>query len=144
MGVDTKAILPGRIDVMDLARDLIEVYGTDRNSVKVTLTHSEGYFNLHFDHRHPAEWQSMTYTERRDWYKVNHRMMGVFYDNQCDYEDVTDQDCTFLSLGCRGNSVEIMESLIRKYGAGWIMRNDSTDEWEEFSRSMDWSSANES
>ena len=132
MGVNTKALLNGKIDVMRLAKDLITEYGTDRNSVEVTFTHDDDFFQILFDHKQPEDFKSMGYTDRVEWMRNNHRMMSVFYGCQCDYEDVTTDTMTLVSLGASGDAVEIMESLLKKYG-GYIVRCDATDDWEKFS-----------
>jgi hypothetical protein len=131
MGINTKALLNGKIDVMQLAADLISEYGTDRTSVKIGLTFLDDFFHIFFDHVRPSVYREMPYTEKMEWSRNNSRMMSVFYRCECDYADVTTEPMTYLSLGASGDAVAIMESLLKKYG-GYIMRNDCSDDWEKY------------
>lgn len=131
MGISTKAILNGKIDIMTIAKDLITEYGTDRNSVKVTFTHEDDFFQIIFDHKKPTLFCEMSYADRIAWTKNNHRVMCVFYACKSDYEDVTTDDMTYVSLGASGDAVEIMEALLKKYG-GYIIRSDDINDWEKF------------
>lgn len=131
MGVDTKALLRGNIDTLQIARDLIELYGANRNEISVRFTFTDDYYQIIFYHRNMPNF-GRDFDAARNWRGENARQMNVHYACKSDYEDVTTDDCTYLSLGCWGESVEIMETLLRKYG-GWIMRNDSSDDWEAFS-----------
>ena len=132
MGVDTKALLNANVDVIQLANDIVELYGADRDFVSVRLTFLKDYFQIVFYHKNmPKHKDGFAITDRQDWREKNTRQMNVHYGCKGDYADITTDDCTLLSLGCWGESVEIMETLLKKYG-GWIIRNDSTDDWEVF------------
>ncbi len=136
MSVDTKALLNGQIDLITLANDLVTEYGTDRHDVEIKFTFMDDYFKINFTHKHPANWSTMTYFERSSWMdKNNPRSMGYHLGCKSDYKHVTTNTMTDLTLGCWGESVEIMESLLKKYG-GYIMRSDSTDEWEAFGKEV--------
>jgi hypothetical protein len=130
MGIDTKALLRGRVEVMQIANDLIELYGTEGDKVSINFTFDAGFFKISFYHKDRPKFGT-NFEEARAWNGKNIRSMCVFYNCKSDYASVTTDECTMLSLGCWGESVEIMESLLCKYG-GWIMRNDCTDEWEVF------------
>lgn len=130
MSVETKALLKGNIPVVDIAKDLVELYGTDRHSVAVRFTFDNDFFKIEFCHRNKPNF-GIDFEEAKAWKNANSRTMNVFYGCNDDYADVTSEECTYLSIGCWGESVEIMESLIKKYG-GWIMPNDATDSWKEF------------
>lgn len=131
MGVNTKALLIGKLDVVNLAKDLITEYGTDRHSVQVHFTHSDDYLQIVFDQKKPNTYREMSYTARQEWHRNNKRLMSVFYDCKSDYSEVTTDDVTYISLGTSGDAVEIMEALLKKYG-GYIIRCDATDDWEKF------------
>jgi len=131
MGIDTKALLKVVIDPVQIANDLIELYGTDRTDINIRFTMFDDYYGIGFYHRNRPSHMAYTRDEVKLWCSNNQRDMSVHYGCKSDYEDITTDDCTYLSLGCWGESVEIMECLLRKYG-GWIIRNDSTDDWEEF------------
>ena len=132
MGVDTKALLNANVDVIQLANDIVELYGADRDFVSVRLTFLKDYFQIVFYHKNmPKRKDGKTFNDLETWRGNNHRQMNVHYGCKGDYADVTTDDCTLLSLGCWGESVEIMETLLRKYG-GWIIRNDSIGDWEIF------------
>ena len=126
MGVDTKALLRGRVEVMQIANDLIELYGTEGDRISINFTFDAGFFKINFYHKDRPKFGA-NFEEARAWNDKNIRSMCVFYDCKNDFAC----GATELSLGCWGESVEIMESLLRKHG-GWIMRNDCTDEWEVF------------
>lgn len=130
MGVDTKALLRGKIDVVQIANDLVELYGTNRPDIAIQFTYSSEMYMITFYQKNMPNF-GIDFDARATWRTINGRSMCVFYDCKGDYANVTDEDCTYLTLGCWGESVEIMEILLRKYG-GWIMRNDSTDDWEKF------------
>lgn len=136
MGVDTKALLKGKIDLVQLANDLVELYGTDRYEVTIRFTFMDDYYRIRFYQRgRPVRTLGRIIQQESEdlklWFSENKRDMSVHYGCKGDYAKITTDDCTYISLGCWGESVEIMECLLRKYG-GWIMRNDSTDDWEEF------------
>lgn len=131
MGADTKALLKVVIDPVQIANDLIELYGTDRDDVNIRFTCFDDYYKIEFYHRNRPSYLAYSRDEVKSWLGNNTRQMSVHYGCTSDYRDITTDDCTYLSLGCWGESVEIMECLLRKYG-GWIIRNDSTDDWEEF------------
>lgn len=126
MSVDTKAVLRGgNIDVIQLANDLIALYGTDRNSVEVQFTFEPNFYKIIFSQRNKPDDISWA-----KWKEKNTRSMCVFYNIKEDYEDLTSEECTLLTLGAWGESVEIMESLLKKY-TGWLCRNDcEEDNWE--------------
>lgn len=130
MGVDTKALLKGKIELIQLANDLVELYGTDRRDIAIQFTFEDNFYKINFYHKNRPLF-GRDIDAMKKWNQDNFRSMSVFYNISDDYEDVTTEECTYLSLGMFGDSVEIMESLLKKYG-GYIVRNDSTDEWEEF------------
>jgi hypothetical protein len=137
MGVDTKALLKGKIELIQLANDLVELYGTERQDISIHFTFDANFYKINFYHknrplfgRDSDAWAAMTAMKK--WNQDNFRSMSVFYNLSDDLvEGVTTEECTYLSLGAWGESVEIMETLLKKYG-GYIVRNDSTDDWEEF------------
>lgn len=131
MGVDTKALLNGKIDVMTLAHDIVELYGAKHDEMVIRFKFDRDFYQIKFYQKNQPVFNRLDIDAVKTWRNHNHRMLNVFYDNKCDYAELTDADCTYLSLGCWGDSVEIMECLLKKHG-GWIMRNDSTDEWELF------------
>lgn len=130
MGVSTKALLKGKIELIQLANDLVELYGTDRRDIAIQFTFEDNFYKINFYHKNRPIF-GRDIDAMKKWNQDNFRSMCVFYNLSDDYEDVTTEECTYLSLGMFGDSVEIMESLLKKYG-GYITRNDSTDEWEEF------------
>ena len=129
MGVSTKALLKGKIELIQLANDLVELYGTDRRDIAIQFTFEDNFYKINFYHKNRPIF-GRDIDAMKKWNQDNFRSMCVFYNLSDDYEDVTTEECTYLSLGMFGDSVEIMESLLKKYG-GYITRNDSTDEWEE-------------
>lgn len=129
MGVSTKALLKGKIELIQLANDLVELYGTDRRDIAIQFTFEDNFYKINFYHKNRPIF-GRDIDAMKKWNQDNFRSMSVFYNLSDDYEDVTTEECTYLSLGMFGDSVEIMESLLKKYG-GYITRNDSTDEWEE-------------
>lgn len=40
---------------------------------------------------------------------------------------MVEMETTYLSLGCWGNSVDIMKELVAHFGGGWIDENDCDD-----------------
>lgn len=133
MSVDTKALLKGDIDIMTVAKDIIECYQTDRFTVSVHFTTQDDFYQINFKQKYPTDWREMSSAEKREWYANNNRTMCVFYGCESDYrKDVSYEGLmTYLSLGCWGDSVEIVEALLKRHG-GYIMRNDMTDDWTEF------------
>jgi hypothetical protein len=130
MGVDTKALLKGKIELIQLTNDLVELYGADRNDISIQFTFHVDYYKINFYHKdRPVFGRNID--AAKEWNQNNFRSMSVNYNLPGDYDDVTAEECTYLSLGAWGESVEIMEVLLKKYG-GFIMRNDCTDDWEEF------------
>lgn len=129
MGVDTKALLKGKIELIQLANDLTELYGTLRSDISIHFTFCPNFYRLNFYHKNRPVF-GRDIGALKEWEQRNFRSMCVFYNLSEDYKDVTTEECTYLSLGMFGDSVEIMESLLKKYG-GYIIRCDSTDEWEE-------------
>jgi hypothetical protein len=130
MGVDTKALLKGKIELNQLANDLVELYGTDRSDIAIHFTFEANFYKINFYHKNRPIF-GRDIDAMKKWNQYNFRSMCVFYNLSEDYKDVTTEECTYISLGMFGDSVEIMESLLKKYG-GYIIRCDSTDEWEEF------------
>ena len=130
MGVDTKALLKGKIELFQLANDVVELYGADRNDISIQFTFHVNFYKINFYHKdRPVFGRDIA--AMKEWNQNNFRSMSVFYNLSDDYKDVTTEECTYLSLGTWGESVEIMETLLKKYG-GYIIRNDCVDEWEEF------------
>ena len=130
MGVDTKALLKGKIELVQLANDLAELYGTERRSISIHFTFDANFYKINFYHKDRPVF-GYDIAAMKKWNQENFRSMCVFYNLSDDYKDVTAEECTYLSLSTWGESVEIMEALLKKYG-GYIIRNDCTDDWEEF------------
>jgi hypothetical protein len=130
MGIVTKALLRERVELLQIAKDLVDLYGTEHRYMSIDFTFDEDFFKINFYHKDRPQFGTH-FDEARTWQKSNARSMSVFYNCKGDYDRLTTEDSTYLSLGCWGDSVEIMEALLKKYG-GWIVRNDSTDDWEAF------------
>jgi hypothetical protein len=131
MGVDTKALLKGKIELIQLANDLVELYGTERRDIAIQFTFEDNFYKINFHHKNRPLFGRYIDAMKK-WNQDNFRSMSVFYNLSDDLvEGVTTEECTYLSLGAWGESVEIMETLLKKYG-GYIVRNDSTNDWEEF------------
>lgn len=136
MGVVTKALIKGYVNSIQLVHDIAENYRKDDDlgEFKLTFTHDKNFIWINFYQKFPENWKEMTFIEKSDWRKSNQkRSMAVFMNGSAssDYEKITTEPFTYLSLGYWGDSVEIMESLLKKYG-GWIMRDDSIYDWEIF------------
>ena len=131
MSVVTKALLRGRIDIMQIANDVASLYGADRSEMCIKFTSFPDYHYVDFYHKYPDNWREINHIQKAAWRTNNRRRMSVFHDLE-DYNDITEGDhYTQVSLGCYDDSVKIVEALLGKYG-GFIMRDDCSCDWEIF------------
>jgi len=105
MGVDTKGKIKKEYTVRDVQRALKHKFNIE---TKIIPTSFENYYNVQFK------------------YKDEDRILSLF-ENYAD--DETREVGTHMSLRAWGSSVEIMKGIIEIFG-GFIIENDSLDEWE--------------
>jgi hypothetical protein len=132
MSVDTKGILLGRFSAQEIANilseNLYEVKSID--------------FGVYLDSDNPKNfwWVKDDYINIIDSAcSINpKRRMQVFQsDKNRDYLTITkENDITILTLGCFGNSVGIIKSVVMKTG-GWLLENDCDDNWIFLERVLD-------
>lgn len=99
MSVDTKAILSKSTTISDIAEALENKY----KNVKIESTSMDYFFIIAF-------------ADGND-----QRSMYVSFSNSCEHDEGIPG--VWMSLGCWGNSVEIMTYLCETFG-GWIDEND--------------------
>lgn len=139
MGVNTQGYLKGYIKPEYLLNYIKQKY--DANATMTIRTHDYG-------EKSKLDFIKETYDEFDKWLieegrinfidGIDQRSLFYMHDNINSYEnleyhakngleDMVKQEKTSLSLGCWGNSVEIMRDLVSQFG-GWIDENDCDDE----------------
>jgi hypothetical protein len=110
MGVDTKILLTGAPDILEVLKFADRTWGNA---------------SLHpFGARVDAYW--LFFKDGKD-----ERQLSVFPPGECasDYADVCAAPAVYMSMGCWGNSEAIARRFAIAFG-GMIMPNDSTDDWQ--------------
>ena len=139
MGVDTQGYLKGYIKPEYLLNYIKQKYDANATMTIRTLDYGE---------KSKLDFIKETYDESDKWLieegrinfidGIDQRSLFYMHDNINSYEnleyhakngleDMVKQEKTSLSLGCWGNSVEIMRDLVSQFG-GWIDENDCDDE----------------
>ena len=118
MGVDTKSILVSNPNATEIAQAITEAYGHEPD-IRVGLAYEEvpTYFIL-------------TFPDTQD--KKKDRQLHV-HTKLSDNAEILDGPATHCSLGMWGGSIEIMETLARKFG-GFVCDSDSVGDWRPVDR----------
>jgi hypothetical protein len=137
MGVDTRGLLKGDISAEEILNFIrhnydknAKSYVTDKDygSLKEVLFNEKygdrdnwivKYGNIDFSYK--GEDRSLFYYKSNINYYEN-----LKYYSEYGLENMVKSETTSISLGCWGNSVQIIKDIVREFG-GWIDENDCDD-----------------
>lgn len=140
MGVDTRGRLIGHITVDNVISAIKELYNVDVTH-NVSRVKYENFEDIDFPFRNYGD-EDFWYSDYGFiFFEVNgeHRQLFYHYNNINTYENIdyykntyperkdlvkmAKSETTHISLGNWGMSVEIIESIVKKFG-GWVDEND--------------------
>jgi hypothetical protein len=141
MGTSYNGLIQGNMNVVDVAKAILRLYGGDNFNIRFSNEGvldfglglgagiDQGGFALTFDEELKPEIKAL-----RPWERKNHRIhrnMQVMVDGSCacDYEDVTKEPMTYVSLGHWGECKEIVDALVAHFG-GYVKDEAGSQEWE--------------
>lgn len=139
MGVDTKGRIKGFIKADDIIKYLQKNY--DKNAYgKIERTVYESIYSLNskYELNQGSEDDYHWYIDSGFIYfndgdedrQLYYHYSNINFFENLDYykelnlEEMVCSETTFLSLGCFGNSKEIIQNIITNFGSGWIDEND--------------------
>jgi hypothetical protein len=134
MTVNYKGLINGNINPIDLAKLINKTYGGlhGMSGFSIHFTGTDGFYQICFG-ENPTEDQLTL----RPWEKTKacrRRTLSVFIDYSCagDYEEITTEPMTYVSLGHSGDCREIIDALVRSQG-GYVLDEcgpgETKDEW---------------
>jgi hypothetical protein len=133
MSVSYVGLIGGNINPIDLVKLIKKKYGGD--NFAILFTSIDSFYQISFTENYTPELLAMRPWERNK--KATRRLMSVHVDGscKCDYEHVTTDDMTYISLGHWGDCREIVDSLVGTFG-GYIKDElgpeDTKDEFVRF------------
>lgn len=143
MSVDYKGLIRGNHSAIDIAKVIAKTYGGSHFQIQFgnesTTDHGyglgagidQGHFVLTFDQEFSPEVKAL-----RPWARKAHRIhrqMHIFTDGACacDYQDVTTEPMTYVSLGHWGDCQEIICALVAHFG-GYVRDEAGADIWVSY------------
>ena len=136
MGVDTKGKIKGFVhheDIVDFIRKNIDenVKHDIKKRIRMKVSDITWPHTLCSDDEHEIAYDGFIYFH----YEGNERCLFYHHSNvnhlesltryiEMGLEDMVKSETTYLSLGCYGNSVEIIHRIISEFGGGWLDEND--------------------
>ena len=133
MGVDYKGLMMGHLNPIDIAKQIKQVYGGDDFNVRFSHV-SDGFYWITFSENPTEEQKLQKLLKPWDRTKVV-RQLSVFTDGDCagDYDHLTKEPMTLLSLGRHGHCEDIINALVSTTG-GWIMDEAGDQEWHRLEK----------
>jgi hypothetical protein len=133
MSIVFSGLLRGNIDAITIAKTIKAVYGGSEFAVH--LTSSEGFYQIIFHENLSEEALAMKPWRRRPLMKF--RCLSVNTDGSCagDYEDITTEPMTIVSLGHSSDAPVIITALVAHFG-GYI--NDDMNDlgWTKYEEAV--------
>lgn len=129
MGVDYKGLITGYQNPIEMARMIKRHYGGSNFSVEIV--NDTGFYQIRFNENLTPEQAAMSGLERmRQKIRPRMRNLSFFTDGDCacDYQHITTDPMTLVSLGHSGDCRDIIDPLVRTLG-GYIMDEAVSDEW---------------
>lgn len=111
MSVSYVGLIQGNLNPIDLAKMIQRHYGG--HDFEIHFTSTEDHFQIYFKQNYTEEQKALRPWDRaRDATK---RMMSVHINGacKCDYQHITSENMTYVSLGHWGDAPQIIDSLVR-------------------------------
>lgn len=126
MSVCYEALIPGHLSAIDVAKFIQRKYGGDDFTIKIA--NFDGHYVIIFSENVSPADMKLNIFERNK--RKNYRRMHVFTDGYCkgDYEEITRDPMTMLSLGRSGECEEILKPFVEVLG-GWIKDEEVSHDW---------------
>lgn len=137
MSVCYKGLLRDHISAIDIAKVIGSRYGGQKFNIRFGYENfnsplNDGHYIITFEQEYTPEVKAMRPWERSA--HATHRQMNVFTDGccACDYEEVTSDPMTMVTLGHSGDCKEIINALVAHFG-GYVLDETVSEEWEMLS-----------
>lgn len=142
MGVDTKGIIPGVVNPIDILVFLTDLRDNTREDIVPGCRNRTTNASLHvttmngFPNIYHINFGWRTFDPAISNNRFAPKLIGdpesrmlFICNNACDYTEVFPGVKTILSLGYWGSSVEIMRHVVGRFG-GYILAADTGDDWK--------------